>query len=72
MPELPEVETVVRELRDEVLFKTIKSYNVYWNKTFITDSDYKLNGLQITELARKGKYITQVSQLSKLNKNTIF
>jgi formamidopyrimidine-DNA glycosylase len=57
MPELPEVETVVRELRDEVLFKTIKSYYVYWNKTFIADSNYELNGLQITELARKGKYI---------------
>ncbi len=57
MPELPEVETVIRELQKEILFKTIISYSVFWNKTFVSDSEHKLNGLTINNITRKGKYI---------------
>jgi len=61
MPELPEVETVIRVLKEWVLNKTIKTIKVIYdpileNKTTKEFSD-ELEGKTITDIRRKGKYI---------------
>lgn len=61
MPELPEVETVVRGLRPQLLAQCITSCNIYWSRT--TDevsADQllkRLGGKQIRAVTRRGKYI---------------
>ena len=68
MPELPEVETVVRELRDgnptrgpSVVGKTITSVTVKWPRHIATPSarllKRQLAGQTIRGLARRGKYL---------------
>lgn len=57
MPELPEVETVVRELRTRLPGKTISKYTVFWSKTFVNKSSFDLEGQKIRFIGRKGKYI---------------
>ena len=57
MPELPEVETVVRELETKIIGQTIKSIEIHWSKTFVNLSEYTLDGQNVNSLARKGKYI---------------
>jgi len=61
MPELPEVETIRRELEREVVGKRVKSAEVHGTRTvrrqpkkqFIT----RLDGVKITGVDRKGKYL---------------
>ncbi|MGZ4760018.1 MAG: DNA-formamidopyrimidine glycosylase family protein, partial [Acidimicrobiales bacterium] len=61
MPELPEVETIRRELEREAVGKKIKSVEVHGTRTvrrqtkkvFIT----RLEGAKITGVDRKGKYL---------------
>jgi formamidopyrimidine-DNA glycosylase len=61
MPELPEVETIRRELEREAVGKRIKSVEVHGTRTvrrqtkkaFIT----KLDGMKITGVDRRGKYL---------------
>jgi len=61
MPELPEVETIRRELEREAVGKRIKAVEVHGTRTvrrqtkkaFIT----KLDGMKITGVDRKGKYL---------------
>ena len=61
MPELPEVETIRRELEREAVGKRIKSVEVHGTRTvrrqtkkaFIT----RLDGVKITGVDRKGKYL---------------
>lgn len=57
MPELPEVETVVRELRNEIILKTISSYSLFWEKTYVAYISISLTNQQIIKVERKGKYI---------------
>jgi formamidopyrimidine-DNA glycosylase len=59
MPELPEVETVVRKLQKLVVGKTIKDITVLNQKTFSGNSD-SLIGLKIADIRRRAKLITIV------------
>ena len=62
MPELPEVETIVRELQNsDLIGKKICDLIIYWPRT-IQDSDVanfrsNLIGQKITHVYRRGKYI---------------
>ncbi len=57
MPELPEVETVARELRSHILNKRIANLEILWPKTFIRQSTKDCRGQSITAVRRKGKYL---------------
>ncbi|HID40201.1 MAG TPA: bifunctional DNA-formamidopyrimidine glycosylase/DNA-(apurinic or apyrimidinic site) lyase [Calditrichaeota bacterium] len=57
MPELPEVETVARELRSYIIDKRIANIEVFWPKTFIEQSRNDWRGQRITGVRRKGKYL---------------
>lgn len=58
MPELPEVETVLRELEHQVINKKIKKINVLWFKTFVDQCKIDPINQTICSLSRKGKYLT--------------
>ena len=61
MPELPEVETIVRELRRSLTGATIASAQVFWRKTVARpDADGFVRGVAgqtIVGLSRRGKWI---------------
>jgi len=61
MPELPEVETIKRELAPLVAGRRIKSVEFLWAKTLLSPSvaefNSRVNGRRITELGRRGKYL---------------
>lgn len=61
MPELPEVETIVRTLSPELTGKTILDANVRWARTIATPSVRKfrelVKGQEITGVSRRAKYI---------------
>jgi formamidopyrimidine-DNA glycosylase len=60
MPELPEVETVVRELQVKINGKTIADINILWHKTVTGDHCEFLKavkGHKVTTVSRRGKYI---------------
>lgn len=61
MPELPEVETVIRSIAPNILNRKITHINVYWDRTLSTHSEPELNkslkNKSITEVSRRGKYI---------------
>ena len=57
MPELPEVETVVREIRPNITGKRIERLDLFWSKTFEQRFNMPLVGRTITNVARIGKYI---------------
>ncbi|MCB9397151.1 MAG: DNA-formamidopyrimidine glycosylase [Acidobacteria bacterium] len=59
MPELPEVETVVRGLRPDLIGQTIRSTEFFWAKTYHQPSAplEGLLGRTFHKLDRRGKYI---------------
>src|SRR5258705_11107920 len=61
MPELPEVEMVVRGLRDDVVGRTITGAMIHWPGELWTLSPNeftdRLVGQKIDNLRRRGKYI---------------
>ena len=61
MPELPEVETIRRELEREAVGKKIKSVEVHGTRTVRRQTKKafatKLDGAKITGVDRKGKYL---------------
>ncbi len=61
MPELPEVETIVRALRPELAGRTIRAADLLWPRTLVTPSAarFKKNivGQEIFDVARRGKLI---------------
>jgi formamidopyrimidine-DNA glycosylase len=61
MPELPEVESTVRYLRERVLGETISGCEVFWPRSVVAKKsiDFKtaLTGSEITEVFRRGKFI---------------
>jgi len=57
MPELPEVETIVRELRMKIIGEIFTEFIPIWSGSFVEDKKLTLNGRQIEEINRKGKYI---------------
>jgi formamidopyrimidine-DNA glycosylase len=61
MPELPEVETVVRDLRPHVVGRTIVGASVRWPRTIATPSAREfarqIHGFKIIALTRRGKHL---------------
>lgn len=60
MPELPEVETVVRELNARVQNRVIKAIHVFWSRSLQNPADEferLLPGKKIIRVSRRGKYI---------------
>jgi formamidopyrimidine-DNA glycosylase len=60
MPELPEVETVVRGLRGPLEGRTITGVTVRWPnsvKTSVTELKTELPGKRIEHISRRGKYL---------------
>ena len=67
MPELPEVETITRALRNggrnepSILGKTVKNAQVYWKRTLAQPSapafTKRILGQRITDVRRRGKFV---------------
>jgi len=61
MPELPEVETFARQLKPELIGKTIISADLRWNRTLATPSPKKfkeqIQGQKILDIGRRAKYL---------------
>jgi len=61
MPELPEVETIKRELEPLIKGSTIQSVDFYWPKTLrgmnVPDFAREIAGTQVAKLNRRGKYL---------------
>ncbi|RMH70795.1 MAG: bifunctional DNA-formamidopyrimidine glycosylase/DNA-(apurinic or apyrimidinic site) lyase [Gemmatimonadetes bacterium] len=60
MPELPEVETIVRELRQPLVGRTFTQVIVRWEKTIqtpVAEFKHNLPGKQIESIRRRAKYI---------------
>jgi len=57
MPELPEVETVARELRSLIIGKDIKEIETFWHKSFDNRSAEVLAGQKVQKIGRQGKYL---------------
>jgi len=60
MPELPEVETVVRGLRERIIGEVITAVEIYWPRTVAghapADLAAGLVGAAVTGVSRRGKY----------------
>ncbi|HEX79388.1 MAG TPA: bifunctional DNA-formamidopyrimidine glycosylase/DNA-(apurinic or apyrimidinic site) lyase [Dehalococcoidia bacterium] len=61
MPELPEVETIKNELLPHVVWRTIKSVTLYWERMLRQPSPAEfysgISERKITGLSRRGKYL---------------
>jgi len=60
MPELPEVETIVRQLRRQIVGKTIDSLRLSWPRSISgSKSEFRgrVRGLTVAGVSRRGKYI---------------
>jgi formamidopyrimidine-DNA glycosylase len=61
LPELPEVETIVRSLRPALVGETIQSADILWARTLaepgIEELNTRLPGQSIQSLGRRGKHI---------------
>lgn len=62
MPELPEVETVVRALRDPLIGRTFTGFESYWANQIVVPDDVnqlrdRINGRTVTAIHRRAKYI---------------
>lgn len=66
MPELPEVETIVREIRPGVVGKQISEIISYWPKTFQNNCPAELAGQLVERIDRKGKYLRLSLNISEL------
>ena len=71
MPELPEVETIARRLKPQLIGKTIQDAQLHWKRTLAFPSPRKfralVKGQQIRDITRRAKYfILQLSDFSLL------
>jgi formamidopyrimidine-DNA glycosylase len=61
MPELPEVETLVRRLREPVIGRTIEAVTVYWKRTIARPAPKEfarmLQGCTVQAIDRRAKYL---------------
>ena len=59
MPELPEVETVVRTLKSQIIGERIRSVQVFWPKTVYESETFStdLTDKRIMDITRRGKYL---------------
>ena len=66
MPELPEVETIARAIKPEILNKKILSADVRWARTIETPSAKqfreKIQGQKVKDVSRRAKYLDIVLQ----------
>jgi len=73
MPELPEVETIVRALRSKLIGRTIRDVNVLWPRTVadpsVTKFIQEVRHQTITGITRRAKYL--VFQLKSQQKSHI-
>lgn len=64
MPELPEVETIARGLRAEIVGREICGAMLRWSRTLATPSEQEfvdtVVGLRIVEISRRGKFLRLV------------
>jgi formamidopyrimidine-DNA glycosylase len=69
MPELPEVETIARGLKDELIGRTILEADVFWARTLATPTVRKfkqqIQGQKIMGVTRRAKYL--ILQLKNYN-----
>jgi len=69
MPELPEVETIARKLRPELVGKHITKADLLWPRTLATPTpvefDKQIRGQEIVAVSRRAKYLN--IQLSEFN-----
>ena len=71
MPELPEVETIARKLKPDLIGKTILSADLYWTRTlaypFSKKFKQQIKGQQILDVRRRAKFfILQLSDFHLL------
>jgi formamidopyrimidine-DNA glycosylase len=71
MPELPEVETIARKLKPQLLGQTIQDAQLRWNRTLAFPSPKKfkewIKGQEVKEVTRRAKYfILRLSDFSLL------
>lgn len=71
MPELPEVETIARKLKPDLVGKTIKEADLRWSRTLATPSPKKfgeqIRNQKIKDVTRRAKYfILQLSDYQLL------
>jgi len=61
MPELPEVETLVRRLREPVIGRTIEAVTIYWKRTIARPAPKEftraLRGYTVQAIDRRAKYL---------------
>jgi formamidopyrimidine-DNA glycosylase len=61
MPELPEVETIIRNLRPALVGKQIISSNLLWNRTLVSPSpaafQRRIRNQQIQDIFRRAKFL---------------
>jgi formamidopyrimidine-DNA glycosylase len=59
MPELPEVETVVRTLKSQIIGERIRHVEVFWPKTVYESETFiaDLSGKRLLDITRRGKYL---------------
>ena len=60
MPELPEVETIARKLKPDLIGRTILAADLHWSRTLATPSPQKfkeqVKGQKILDVGRRAKY----------------
>ncbi len=66
MPELPEVETVAKEIRELIIGKAIDEIQAIWHKSFDNQSNVPLSGQLIKHIGRKGKYLSIILDKTSL------
>lgn len=71
MPELPEVETIARKLKPDLIGRTILSADLRWSRTLAMPSPKKfreqIQGQKILDVGRRAKYfILHLSSFSLL------
>jgi formamidopyrimidine-DNA glycosylase len=59
MPELPEVETVVRTLKSQILGERIRDVHVSWPRSVYESETFvdEMSGKRIIDITRRGKYL---------------
>lgn len=61
MPELPEVQTTVNDLKQHLLAQKICGVEVFWHKTIaaptISDFQNQITGMNVNDITRRGKFI---------------
>jgi len=62
LPELPEVETIVRDLRPDLQGRAVLAAEVYWPRTVATSTveafQCRVAGQRVEAVGRRGKYVT--------------